>query len=102
MTLDILDTIDFDDDGFMVDSSAWTEEIGKAIAEALEVELTDRHWQVIKFARGDFEASGEPPTLRRITQQTDVGMKEMYQLFPDGPAKLAANIAGLKKPTGCI
>jgi len=40
--------------------------------------------------------------LRRITQQTDVSMKEMYQLFPDGPAKLAANIAGLKKPTGCI
>lgn len=102
MTLDILDTIDFDDDGFMVDSSVWTEEIGQAIAAALEIDLSDRHWQVINFARGDFEANGEPPTLRRITQQTDVSMKEMYQLFPDGPAKLAANIAGLKKPTGCI
>lgn len=102
MTQDILDTIEFDDDGFMVDASAWTEEIGKAIAEALEVALTDRHWQVINFARSEFEANGEPPTLRRITQQTDVSMKEMYQLFPDGPAKLAANIAGLMKPTGCI
>jgi tRNA 2-thiouridine synthesizing protein E len=57
---------------------------------------------VIRFARADFESSGEPPTLRRITQEADVSMKEMYQLFPDGPAKLAANIAGLKKPTGCI
>jgi tRNA 2-thiouridine synthesizing protein E len=102
MTLDILDNVAFDDDGFMVDASTWTEEIGRAIAEALEVELTDRHWQVINFARSDFEASGEPPTLRRITQQTEVSMKEMYQLFPDGPAKIAANIAGLKKPTGCI
>jgi TusE/DsrC/DsvC family sulfur relay protein len=102
MTLDILDTVEFDDDGFMMNPSAWTEDIAKAIAEALEVELSDRHWQVINFARSDFEASGEPPTLRRITQQTDVSMKEMYQLFPDGPAKLAANIAGLKKPTGCI
>jgi tRNA 2-thiouridine synthesizing protein E len=102
MTLDILDSVAFDDDGFMVDASAWTEDIGRAIADALEVELTDRHWQVINFARSEFEASGEPPTLRRITQQTEVSMKEMYQLFPEGPAKIAANIAGLKKPTGCI
>lgn len=102
MTLDILDSVTFDDDGFMVDSSAWTKEIGQAIAEALEIVMTDRHWQVIDFARSDFENNGEPPTLRRITQQTEISMKEMYQLFPDGPAKLAANIAGLKKPTGCI
>ena len=102
MTPDILDTVEFDDDGFMVDAGAWSKEIGEAIADALEVELSDRHWAVINFARSDFESNGEPPTLRRITQQTDVSMKEMYQLFPDGPAKLAANIAGLKKPTGCI
>lgn len=102
MTVDILDTIEFDDEGFMVNAADWTKEIGVAIAEALEVDLSDRHWQVIDFARQDFDANGEPPTLRRITQQTDVSMKEIYQLFPDGPAKLAANIAGLKKPTGCI
>lgn len=102
MTQDILDNVAFDDEGFMVDSSAWTEEIGKAIAEALEVELSDRHWQVVKYARQEFESQGEPPTLRRITQETEVSMKEMYQLFPGGPAKIAANIAGLQKPTGCI
>lgn len=102
MTQDILDTVAFDDDGFMVDSAAWTEKIGQAIAEALEVNLSDRHWEVIKFARQEFESQGEPPTLRLITQQTEVSMKEMYQLFPGGPAKIASNIAGLKKPTGCI
>lgn len=102
MTEDILDTIEFDDEGFMVDESAWNEEIGEAIAEALEVDLTDRHWEVINYARKEFNTNGEPPTLRKITQQTDVSMKEIYQLFPGGPAKIAANIAGLKKPTGCI
>lgn len=102
MTADILDTVEFDDDGYMVDPGAWNKEIGEAIAEALEVDLTDRHWTVIEFARQEFEENGEPPTLRRITKQTDVDMKEMYQLFPGGPAKIAANIAGLKKPTGCI
>ena len=102
MVLDILDTVAFDNDGFMEDATAWTEEIGTAIAEALEVKMSDRHWEVINYVRKEFESNGEPPTLRRITQQTDVSMKEMYQLFPDGPAKIAANIAGLKKPTGCI
>ena len=102
MTQDILDAVAFDDEGFMEDTSAWTEEIGKAIAEALEVDLSDRHWLVVKYARQEFESQSEPPTLRRITQETDVNMKEMYQLFPGGPAKIAANIAGLQKPTGCI
>jgi tRNA 2-thiouridine synthesizing protein E len=102
MPQDILDTIDFDDEGYLVNAADWTEEIGQAIAAALEVELSDRHWQVINFAREDFANTGEPPTLRRITKQTGVDMKEIYQLFPEGPAKIAANIAGLKKPTGCI
>ncbi len=102
MAQDILDTIEFDDDGFMVNAADWNKEIGEAIAAALEVKLSDRHWHVINFARQDFENSGEPPTLRRITKQTGVDMKEIYQLFPEGPAKIAANIAGLKKPTGCI
>ncbi len=102
MTQDILDTVAFDDDGFMEDAAVWTEEIAQAIAELLEVNLSDRHWEVIKFARQEFETQGEPPTLRLITQQTEVSMKEMYQLFPGGPAIITANIAGLKKPTGCI
>ena len=102
MAQDILDTVAFDDDGFMEDAAAWTEDIGLAIAEALDVKMSDRHWDVIKYVRQEFDTSGEPPTLRRITQQTDVSMKEMYQLFPGGPAKIAANISGLKKPTGCI
>lgn len=101
-TIDILDTIEFDDDGYMIDSNAWTEEIGTAIAEALEIELNDRHWVVLHFARNVFAETGDAPTLRQITKQTDVSTKELYQLFPGGPAKLAANIAGLKKPTGCI
>ncbi len=58
MTQDILDTVEFDDDGFMVNAADWTKEIGQAIAEALEVELSDRHWQVINFAREDFEVKG--------------------------------------------
>jgi tRNA 2-thiouridine synthesizing protein E len=29
-------------------------------------------------------------------------MKELYELFPKGPGKLAARIAGLPKPQSCV
>ena len=99
---DLLGNVKFDAEGFMVDAHAWTPEIGQAIAVSLGIPLTDRHWIVINFARNEFNANGQPPTLRRITKATDVDTKEIYQLFPGGPAKIAAKIAGLGKPTGCI
>ena len=102
MTTDILDTLEFDDEGYLLDATVWTEEIGKALADDEEITLTERHWVVINFAREVYAEEGESPTLRRITKQTDVSMKEIYGLFPDGPAKQAAMVAGLPKPTGCI
>jgi len=101
-TASILETVEFDQDGFMVDAHAWTPEIAEAIAQSQGIQLTDRHWVVINFARQEFETKGEPPTLRRITKTTPVDTKEIYQLFPGGPAKTASRIAGLGKPTGCI
>ena len=98
----VLETVDFDNDGFLVDPKSWTEDIGKAIAARVGIELTDAHWTVINFARKEFEANGESPTLRRITKQSGISTKEIYQLFPGGPAKVASMIAGLGKPTGCI
>jgi TusE/DsrC/DsvC family sulfur relay protein len=98
----ILTTVQFDEEGFLVDPNAWTEELAEAVAGSLGITLTDRHWIVINFARSEFEKNGEAPTLRRITKQTDVDTKELYALFPGGPAKVAAKIAGLGKPTGCI
>ena len=98
----ILVTVEFDDDGYMVDPNVWSPEIGEAIATDLGITLNDRHWVVINFARKEFEDNGEPPTLRRITKRTDVNTKELYQLFPGGAAKTAAKISGLGKPTGCI
>lgn len=94
--------VEFDAEGFMKDAKSWTKEIAESIAAKEGIQLTDRHWVVIDFARKEYEANGEAPTLRRITKATDVNTKEIYGLFPGGPGKLAAKIAGLKKPTGCI
>jgi dissimilatory sulfite reductase related protein len=102
MTADILDTLEFDEEGYMIDATVWTEEIGRALADEEEINLTERHWVVINFARKVYAEEGDAPTLRSITKKTDVSMKEIYKLFPDGPAKQAAMVAGLPKPTGCI
>lgn len=98
----ILDTIEFDEENYMVDANAWTPEVGEAIAYELGIELTDRHWVVLNFCRAEYESRGEAPTIRKITKGTDVSTKEIYELFPGGPGKVAAQIAGLKKPTGCV
>lgn len=100
--MSVLDNVKFDADGYMEDPNAWNKEIAEAIAKREEVALTDRSWVVINYARKEYEAKGEAPTLRNITKNTDVDTKELYSLFPGGPGKLAAKVAGLHKPTGCI
>lgn len=95
--------VDLDAEGFMTDPSQWTPEIAEEIARNNGIDpLTDRHWQVIEFCRKDNEERGTPPTVRRITKGTGIPTKEMYALFPKGPGILAAKIAGLTKPKGCI
>lgn len=64
--------------------------------------VTDTHWQVIRFMRSEFLAKGTGPTVRVLGKTSGVTIKELYQLFPKGPAKIAAKIAGIPKPRGCI
>ncbi|HLK01559.1 MAG TPA: TusE/DsrC/DsvC family sulfur relay protein [Streptosporangiaceae bacterium] len=91
------------DEGFFEDPAQWTEEMAAQIASEAGVgELTSQHWQVIKFMRHEYEAKGTGPTVRILGKTSGVTVKELYQLFPKGPAKLAARIAGIPKPRGCI
>ena len=92
-----------DGEGFMTDPQQWTREIGEQIAAENGVaELTDRHWLVIDFMRDAYLENGAAPSIRTLGKASGVPIKELYQLFPKGPAKLAAKIAGIPKPRGCI
>jgi TusE/DsrC/DsvC family sulfur relay protein len=92
-----------DPEGFLIDPSGWSRELGGQIAaESGITELTDRHWQVIEFMRERFLATGNAPSIRSLGKESGVPVKELYQLFPKGPAKLAAKIGGIPKPKGCI
>jgi dissimilatory sulfite reductase related protein len=95
--------VDVNEEGFLLDASQWTPEIAEYLADKEGIgPLTERHWKVITFCREDNAREGQPPGLRRISKLSGVGTKELYQLFPRGPGKLAAKIAGLPKPKGCI
>ena len=96
-------TVDVDADGFMTDFSQWTREVAAAIAKEEGIaELTSAHWKVIEFMQKDFKENGQVPSIRKLNKSGVIGTKELYALFPGGPAKKAAKIAGMKKPEGCV
>ena len=77
-------------------------EIAMEIARLEGIELTDRHFEVLEFMRKDFAEQGAAPSIRRLKKLGIVPTKELYTLFPGGPAKKASKIAGLPKPKGCV
>ncbi len=96
-------TVQVNDEGFLTIPAEWTKDIAAAIAreEGLP-ELTAAHWRVIEYCRNNATGNGKSPTLRQITTGTGITTKEMFTLFPKGPAKKVARIAGLGKPEGCV
>jgi tRNA 2-thiouridine synthesizing protein E len=94
--------IHVDDEGFLTEFDEWDEDLAKVLAAAISIDLTDDHWAAIKFARDDFKAQGETPTIRRMASAGGIDTKKMFQLFPKKPAKKMSYIAGVTKPHGCV
>jgi tRNA 2-thiouridine synthesizing protein E len=100
----IADTVvSVDSEGFLEDPAIWTPDMGVEIAKANGIDvLTDRHWQVVNYMRTTYLDTGTAPSIRTLGKASGVPIKELYQLFPKGPAKLAAKVGGIPKPRGCI
>jgi len=104
MTTTIADLgVEVDGEGFLTDPAQWSEELAAEIAAGNGVPvLTERHWLVVRFMRERYLATGTAPSIRSLGKESGVPVKELYELFPKGPAKLAAKIGGIPKPRGCI
>ena len=95
--------VHLNEEGFFEDPDEWTEAMAPELAAAAGIdELTERHWQVLRFMRQEYFEKGTGPTVRVLGKTSGVPVKELYQLFPKGPAKIAAKVAGIPKPRGCI
>jgi TusE/DsrC/DsvC family sulfur relay protein len=96
-------SVEVDGEGYLTDHTVWNPEIAAALAKEEGIDpLTERHLEVIEFMRKEYDEKGAAPSIRRLNKLNVVPTKELYELFPGGPAKKAAKIGGLGKPQGCI
>lgn len=95
-------TIAVDDDGYMTDHSQWNREVAAALAGDEGITLTDEHWKVLDFIASDYAEKGKVPGMRRMNKVGGIPTKDLYALFPGGPIKKAARIAGYPKPASCV
>ena len=95
-------TIAVDVDGFLTDHSQWSREVAAALAAEEGISLTDEHWQVLDYVAKDYAETGKVPGMRRMNKVGGIATKDLYALFPGGPIKKAAKIAGYPKPASCV
>ena len=96
-------TFEIDEDGFIQDPDQWDEAVAASLAKTEGVdELTEDHWKLVNYLREYYLEYNMAPMIRKLCKQTNLSLKEVYDLFPSGPAKGACKVAGLPKPTGCV
>lgn len=93
--------LNVNEEGYLTDFSQWTKEIGDEIAKQEGIEMTDRHWEVIKWLQDQVQAD-VALSIRGIKKSNVLDIKEFYALFPGGPLKISTKIAGVPKPKSCI
>lgn len=89
------------EEGYLLDFSQWNKEVGEQIAEAEGIQMTPRHWEVIKWLQEQVKAE-KALSIRGIKKSGVLDIKEFYSLFPGGPLKISTKIAGVPKPKSCI
>ena len=94
--------VQINDEGFLTEYDEWSEDIGTELAKNIGVDMTDRHWELIRWLREDYKEKGETATTRRVQTAGGVPTKKQFELFPKKPAKKMSYVAGLPKPKGCV
>jgi tRNA 2-thiouridine synthesizing protein E len=98
-----------DEEGYLQNWEDWNEDLAREMARRDGLELTEAHWEVIRFLRSYFEKYQIAPMIKILVKEIAKVMgpekgntKYLYELYPAGPAKQACRYAGLPKPTGCV
>lgn len=91
-----------DGDGYLVDMSSWTPEIGRAMAKADGYALDEAKWSQILKAREYYDDVASVPPIRKFAKYIGQDQKELFELWMTGPMKPITKYGGLPKPTGCV
>lgn len=102
-------TLETDQQGYLLDHKQWNEDVAILLAQADDMELTEAHWEVIRFVREFYLTYNTSPAIRALTKamkaefgEEKASSRYLYRLFKEGPAKQATKYAGLPKPARCI
>ena len=97
-----IDIPERDGDGYLLSIDDWTPEIGKAMAEADDVEIDDLKWDQIMKAREYYDDHSVVPPIRKFSKFAKIDQKELFKMWKTGPMKPITKYGGLPKPTGCV
>lgn len=102
--LEVGDTrLGLNEDGFLAEPERWNDAVAAALGATLGIaELTARHWKVVRYIRAHYLEFDVPPLVRKLCKQTGLQLKEIFELFPGGPARGACKVAGLPNAKGCV
>ena len=93
-----------DGDGFLINTSDWSEEVMYEMAKSDDMEMTDEIKMYIDKARQMYNETGTVPAVRIFAKEFGMDRKasKLYDVFKSGPMKKIAKYGGLPKPTGCV
>lgn len=101
--------IELDDEGYLIHLQDWTPKVAKLIATQEDITLTEQHWQIIELLRQFYQQFQLSPVNRPLAKylsqhlgKEQASSLQLNLLFKGSPAKLAAKLAGLPKPTNCL
>lgn len=96
-------TLGLNEDGFILEPDRWNDAVAAALAAKDGVtQLTASHWKIVRYIRAHYVEFDVPPLVRKLCKQTGFQLKEIFELFPGGPAKGACKVAGLPNAKGCV
>lgn len=101
--------LELSEGGFLLNPSDWSTDVAEFLAVRSGIDLTDAHWEILRFIRGYYANYNHLPNARMFVKavQKELGIEKgdsiyLHALFPDGPLRYACLIAGLPKPPGCL
>ncbi|MBA53093.1 MAG: sulfurtransferase TusE [Pseudomonadales bacterium] len=103
------ESIQVDKEGYLKELGDWNERVAEVIASTEGIQLSDNHWEIIRLLQKFHEEFEHSPAMRILVKYVKQNLGDdkgnsiyLLQLFPGSPAKIAAKVAGLPRPTNCL
>ncbi len=97
-----------DSEGYIVNLDEWSEDFVRAQAAAEGLELTEEHWEVVRFLRDYYAEHGVQCEVRKMVRHFRKvwgpergSSRYLHRIFPrGGPQKQGNRLAGLLRTKG--